>query len=276
MDSSNSNLFKLEDFNRGQLTHGIFVYQKALVESYIKKGSLPPLENFDISTRDNQALIRNLVGYVIEELAEADEQLDEIKKLFQTENYTIGTIQSAMMEYSKKAMEELADALHFLVEILLYLKVEAEDLLLYLKQFPDLAIFVGDDALSSAHNISRDYHITNDHTRAVVFEAYELPLVVKDQGYYPLSKMSLDTFSVVEAAFWGTTKKLSLMRNLLKKKEWRQAEVESNISLLQERAAKSFIAFCGLLDVLQVEPKAIYKAYEDKNLINQQRILDNY
>jgi hypothetical protein len=277
MDSSNSNLFKLEDFNRGQLTHGIFVYQKALMESYIMKGSLPPIENFDISTRDNQALIRNLVGYVVEELAEADEQLDQMKHLFLTENYTLGTTHSALLEHSKKALEELADALHFLIEILVYLKVEDEDLLLYLKSLPpEFTIFIGDDALSSAHNVAAEKRITNDHSRMVVFNAYSIPLAVKDMGYFPLSKMSFDIFSVTEAAFWRATKSLSLMRNLLKKKEWREAEVESNASMLQERAAQAFLSFCQLLDILQVEPKAIYKAYEDKNLINQERILNKY
>jgi hypothetical protein len=276
MEQPNSKFFKLEPFNQGNLLEGIFMYQNNLMDILQQSGKLSSPKDFNISGREDQALIRKLIGYVIEELAEADEKLLAMRGVFETENYTLAKETQDMMGFSKEALEELADAFHFFIEILVFLNINQDDLLAYLKLNPSHEYLVGHDALLSGMNIAHENNIYDEHIRIATFKAYQLPLLAKEQGYYPMSRLSVEVFKEVEQSFWRLTRGLALMQNTLKKKEWRAGNVEPAIEILQERAALTFIRFCELLDILQLDGKAVYSAYENKNLINQERIINNY
>jgi len=213
----NRNLEKIEIPTPKHYFITVWGLQKALVKEYTKIENFPkyPL-NLDI--KENQNLLKDFIGRVIEELAEAYEQVTETKdfKLF---------------------YEELADALHFLVETMIFTG--------------GLTDFVGPNMIDV---IAENAKGVNGVIKSKDVEVRNLALWM-----------------------WDVTYQLNLARNTLRNKPWKQTEVRTRKTqfVAYLRRAFSTLIF-GMTNVVGLSKEEIFAEYYKKNQINQFRIKSKY
>ncbi len=148
----------------------IWGLQLSLIEHYKKIEHLPEFP-LNLDLKEHQALIKDFVGRVIEELAEGHE------------HYRLGN----------KALgdEEIADALHFLVELLIFTHGSYDEFKRVIS--PDQVTV---DTLSSRENgpdIAGDFYLESN-------------------------------------PYWAVTYYLNLARNSLRNKPWKQTEIRTRTS----------------------------------------------
>ena len=215
MDSKNLKEIKVPESKHYFLS--VWGLQKALLKEYTKIEELPkyPL-NLDI--KENQNLLKDFISRVVEELAEAYEQAI-IKKDF-------------ALFY-----EELADALHFIVEVMIF--------------SAPLMDFVGPhmvDILAVNAKSPKGYVKSKDINNV------HLALWMWDVTYY-----------------------LNLARNTLRNKPWKQTEVRTRKNQFISLISKSFaVLIYGMVNVVGLSAREIFVEYYKKNQINQFRIKSKY
>jgi hypothetical protein len=148
----------------------IWDLQKDLLEKYIKIEALLPYP-LNLDVKKNQNLIKDFISRIVEELAESHEHYLEGRE-----------------ELEK---EELADTLHFFMELLIYV-------------YPDYPSLVKSIPVS----------IPNGHP-------------INNLRKYNLGAEYTDMVS----ALWYTVYHLNLARNALRNKPWKQTEVVTNKDL---------------------------------------------
>jgi hypothetical protein len=291
MENGTFELIKLKPFNEGKLMEGIFTYQKNLLNRYRALGMVPSYP-LDLNSRDSQDFIRKTIGWVIEELAEAMENFDGATEIFNNEIYSDSGVQKKILNYLIPLTEELMDVLHFMVELLYYSGIEADDMLGYYKSRLTTEnyheAFMTGDALTTSMMYARHININNDVSRIALYNSFKLE-TSNEEAYYRALSMELPADSIVagtklgpelqvliERLCWAITQKLFKAKNKLKMKDWKTSEVTTNIQAYQEDLMEAWVALSVLLDTLQLTDKAIYFHYEKTNYKNQERLNSGY
>ena len=115
----------------GKYLECMYSLQKELLEQYIKVEGLPQYP-IDVNTKKSQIILKDFVGRVIEELAEGYEalilvsKLTEKNKLWKSDYEEEEYIQC--LNHLQNAGEEMADAMHFMLELLIYSNIQAKDI----------------------------------------------------------------------------------------------------------------------------------------------------
>ena len=277
MESATSNLFKLNPFNDGKLLEGMFLYRRKLLDLYIEKEMLPTYP-VDLSERAAQDFIRDLMGWFVEEMVEAISEWNQMVKIMQEEVYTSNEQTKKFHDLQAKLTQELSDAMHFMLEILVYSDIDPDQMLGYyndrLVQEGVHADFMTADALITGMMHSRNLNILSDDARTSVFQAYSIPQL-PDEALAG-SKIGPELVVLIERMCWALTEALFKAKKSLKKKYWKVTEDETNIGVYKEGLMDAWVFFLTLLDLFRMDDKMIYAHYEEKNLINQQRLLNNY
>lgn len=278
MEKDDSKYFlKLEPFNGGRITEGIFKYQGALMKEYIKRDKILPLP-LNLADRNHQNFIRKLMGDWGEELAEASDVYHvKVLELFTGSIYTDQKVQKDLKALLLDFTQELIDALHFMVEICIYLNIDHDDIIGLLKQSlseQNLPLAT-EDALTTSLWYGRYQNNERDENRIYRKEGFNLPFSepTKIAGL----SISLPMIEHSKVMFWEATQAMFIARNLMKIKDTRESEIQTNINTLQVKVVEAWVRFMQLLDFLGLDdPKDIYIHYENKNLINQKRIIEGY
>jgi hypothetical protein len=277
MENATSKILKLEPLNSGSLLEGIFQYQKNLMNKYISLGRLPALP-LEINNRDNQKFLRKLINDFNEELAEASMEIDKGYEIMATQNYTEDDVQNEMKGYFKNAAVELADALHFLVELMVYSNIEPTDIAAYLRITlgeNGLNALVSDDPLKTTICYAQHLNIHDDEARVAKYHGFKFTGLDHD-NIFVCSKFNFELHTVINVHFWAISKKLLSAQNLLKMKDWRAEEINASVQSFQHKVMEAWITLFKLVDLMSLDDNLMYTAYENKNLINQQRIIDGY
>lgn len=275
MESSLLTITKLKPFNDGKLLAGMFEYQTNLINKYISLGKLPPLE-LDLSTKTSQNFLRHTISNILEELGESYNEQVQAYQIFSTQVYTSAETMVEIKIPLLRLQEELADILHFFIELLIYSKIEADDINAYYKQIlvpQGLGDLVFEEGLLTTFATVRNSIIVDDEHRVSVFESYKFPFQERiagmNQGYNLMQQIG--------KVYWGITYNLIYKaQNSLKEKNWRGAgDKKSNIQAYQEGLMESWTWLFILFDLYRMDEVNLYQAYENKNIINQQRLIDN-
>lgn len=275
MENSSLTIIRLKPFNDGKLLAGMFEYQTNLINKYISLGKLPPLE-LDLSIKDSQNFLRHTINNILEELGESYNEQVQAHGIFSTKVYTSSEIMEEIKIPLLRLQEELADILHFFIELLIYSKIEADDINAYYKQIlvpQGLGDLIFEEGLLTTFATVRNSIIMDDEHRIAVFESFKFPFQEKvagmNQGYNLMQQLG--------KVYWQITYSLLYKaQNNLKEKNWRgTAETKSNIQAYQEGLMEAWTWLFILFDLYRMDEVNLYQAYESKNIINQQRLIDN-
>lgn len=287
----------------GKYLECMYSLQKELLEQYIKVEGLPQYP-IDVNTKKSQIILKDFVGRVIEELAEGYEALILVSKLteknklwksdYEEEEYT------QCLNHLQNAGEEMADAMHFMLELLIYSNIQAKDIEDYLdnwlkdkvsfdvtKTLPTLAkaMQVGLSILyNDPCNMVSEPKAMNKTYLLEEFESMdedsEDPRLVNkriDTRFHQCGKFyNKLTYSSYKYMMWDVTYHLNIARNFLKNKPWKQSQMMTNEGAYQEEIVKAFILMMGLFLAMGISPENLYFLYFKKNRVNDFRIKSKY
>ena len=287
----------------GKYLECMYSLQKELLEQYIKVEGLPQYP-IDVNTKKSQIILKDFVGRVIEELAEGYEALILVSKLteknklwksdYEEEEYT------QCLNHLQNAGEEMADAMHFMLELLIYSNIQAKDIEDYLdnwlkdkvsfgvtKTLPTLAkaMQVGLSILyNDPCNMVSEPKAMNKTYLLEEFESMdedsEDPRLVNkriDTRFHQCGKFyNKLTYSSYKYMMWDVTYHLNIARNFLKNKPWKQSQMMTNEGAYQEEIVKAFILMMGLFLEMGISPENLYFLYFKKNRVNKFRIESKY
>lgn len=287
----------------GKYLEEIYDLQKKLIEGYIRIEGLPnyPL---DVNIKKNQLLIKDFIGRVIEELAEGYESLREVSQLcLKNKNFLTDFIDKDLnqtMNQLQNASEEMADAMHFMVELLIYSNIQPEDINAYinkgLKASKDenaLHEFIDNpNVLEKAMQFG--YVLYNEYLKATIpgMNSKYLNLIKvykreREDNPEKINQMDErlitcghyfhpDLYNGLKLVFWDVTYHLNIARNYLKNKPWKQSEMMTNEVKFQEELVIAFITMMGAFYFSGITPENLYVLYFKKNQINLFRQKSNY
>lgn len=242
--------------------------QRALITEYMVVYGLPPYP-LTIDLKEHQEVARHLISSIIEELSEAYTPMD----LFVSQlNSNDSDKPNSTLLYEINM--ELADSLHFFLELLIYCNItedslkEFSDKQLETLNFPEL---IGDNTWHNlffeAHEFNHAEGVESRRNRAIV------------QTDYPFNGGTNLTSAVLEQAekyLWQITHALNLAQNELKNKAWKQTEVKTDVNKFQVLVGRTFMVYICLLALLNHTPHSMYEVYLIKNKANLKRIKTKY
>lgn len=304
MDIRDFNDIPLPEVEEGnKFLEKIYELQKQLIDHYIGIEGMPSYP-VDVNPKSSQNLLKDFTGRIIEELAEGDEShlealkiWDENHEFFMTFNMRDdGELDDDEKEICQKMAihlqnlnEEWADAIHFMVELLVYINVQPEDIKGWiLKNYPSATFENENDVIAMASSlglnlITEDLYIHRGYTypyhnsrRCDVSN----PLTSFQKSFIKGgTRMLSDSDEQREESdkyLWRVTYLLSLSRNCLKNKPWKQTGVMTNETLYQSKVVEAFIVMMGYFNSLGCSSQDIFYLYCKKNLVNQFRIKSKY
>lgn len=283
------------DFNQeppvikdGRYLEKIYELQMDLINEYVKieRTPAPPI---NINTKSSQVLLKDFTGRVIEELAEGYESLIEVDALTQKNRlwqYEYDEKDMVMcFNHMQNASEEMADAMHFMVELLIYANIQPEDINEYVSRLIPATHKVGSELQNNVIAkcmIKGTSDIREMYPEILNFKYvpmrniwadfyYDLPLPKNEDLIHCGSRYNHDYYRLFKAMLWDVTYHLNIARNFLKNKPWKQSQMMTNEELYQEELVKSFIAMMGAFYEMGIDDTNLYYIYFKKNLTNRFR-----
>lgn len=264
-----------------------------LINEYVKieRTPAPPI---NINTKSSQVLLKDFTGRVIEELAEGYESLIEVDALTQKNRlwqYEYDEKDLVMcFNHMQNASEEMADAMHFMVELLIYANIQPEDIDAYVSKLIPATDEVGPELhnnviakcmIKGTSDIRNMYPESSDYKclpmRYIWAHCYQdLPLPKNENLIHCGSQYNHDYYRLFKAMLWDVTYHLNIARNFLKNKPWKQSQMMTNEELYQEELVKAFIAMMGAFYEMGIDDDNLYYIYFKKNLTNKFRQRSKY
>lgn len=277
----------------GRYLEKIYELQMDLINEYVKieRTPAPPI---NINTKSSQVLLKDFTGRVIEELAEGYESLIEVDALTEKNRlwqYEYDEKDMVMcFNHMQNASEEMADAMHFMVELLIYANIQPEDIDAYVSKLIPATDEVGPELhnnviakcmIKGTSDIREMYpEILNFKyvpLRNIWAHCYQdLPLPKNENLIHCGSRYNHDYYRLFKAMLWDVTYHLNIARNFLKNKPWKQSQMMTNEELYQEELVKAFIAMMGAFYEMGIDDTNLYYIYFKKNLTNKFRQRSKY
>lgn len=204
----------------------IFIKQKELAVKYFKiEGIGISLDKEcirnNLDSREGQKLIKDFMFRTIEELGEAFECLDNSRN------------EKNLVHY----LEEITDALHFFVELLIICGYERKNF----RPIRDYLVF------SKIILLSRTINKRHQWNREIISQLH-----------------------------WDVVYCITLAGNCLKNKSWKKTQVLTDRRVFDVYILGAFISLLCLFKVQGLGEKEIYEFYFKKNKVNQFRQRSNY
>ena len=262
----------------------IYNLQKNLMEGYIGKIEKDlPMYPIDVNSRKGQAVLKDMSARVIEEIGEGYESttyaLQLLGKYGFNKNIMTEEDHTMLLNHLQNSNEEQADAIAFFVELMLYCNILPEDIYRYvqnvlLKKYQTNKRFYWN--LESLMEVGlallqeRFGDITSGLYRVIEDEDFE----TKEEADHVFSYIpgynciSLDFHDNEAKLAWEVTYHLSVARNFLKNKPWKQTGVMTDERALQEEIVLAFIEYLGYLKYCGFTAQSVYVLRFKKHLVN--------
>lgn len=278
----------------GRYLEKIYDLQKELLNEYVKIEGLPPYP-ININSKKSQILIKDFVGRVIEELAEGYESMIEVVKITKENKFFFGDVKISEIQravnHLQNVSEEMADAMHFMVELLIYSNIQPEDINSYITKVTPI-IYDGWDVIRRAMNSGITLlSISNEDNGATSGGYVDLVARLKwveaelnPEGddvrdwelYQAAHNVNELDFIQRKKDLWDITYHLNIARNFLKNKPWKQSHIMSDEVRYQEQIVLAFIKMMGFFANIDITPENLYHIYFKKNMVNRFRQKSNY
>jgi hypothetical protein len=254
----------VEEAPKDSTIETIFNKQEELLSAYLNIEKLEPWP-YDLNSPSHQIILKDFIARVVEELGEGYESYEALVNLHingQSEN-------SNMIPLLFNFSEELADALHFLIETFIVCGITINDIREYIinQAFPNLV---------NSHNTYKllagsSYLIKVSHPG--IMHNLGDPIVDSILGGKWVDKSQLRELAILS---WEVTYKLQLARNSLKNKPWKQSHMGSDKPRFTRYLIESLKAFIVLTRAMGITEDGLFQLYSAKNQINQFRIRSKY
>lgn len=261
----------------------IYELQMELIDNYVKieKTVAPPI---NINTKSSQVLLKDFTGRVIEELAEGYESLIEMSNLTEKNCLWVANFDPddlvQCFNHMQNATEEMADAMHFMVELLIYANIQPEDIDAYVSKLipktDDLPLehnVIAKCMIKGTSDIRDMYPEILDSKKLSFYKIYD---EYQDELSLPHNKnlltcgrrYNLNDYTLYKSMLWDVTYHLNIARNFLKNKPWKQSQMMTNEEAYQEELVKAFICMMGAFYEMGIDDANLYYIYFKKNRIN--------
>ena len=270
----------------------IYSLQKNLMEGYIGKIEKDlPMYPIDVNSRKGQAVLKDMSARVIEEIGEGYESttyaLQLLGKYGFNKNIMTEEDHTMLLNHLQNSNEEQADAIAFFIELMLYCNILPEDVYRYvqnvlLKKYQTNKRFYWN--LESLMEVGlallqeRFGDITSGLYRVIEDEDFETQEEADHVfSYIPgYNCISLDFHDNEAKLAWEVTYHLSVARNFLKNKPWKQTGVMTDEKALQEEIVIAFIEYLGYLKYCGFTAQSVYVLRFKKHKVNEFRQKSNY
>jgi len=244
----------------------MFRLQKELLDGYIKIESLPAYP-VDLNTKESQILLKDFNARITEELGEAMESY-----LIILNDPDIQYTPELAKPHISNFNEELADAMHFYLELLVYSGIKAKDLLPSIGETNHTS-----DLDLCLKRLKQEFppvqNLLQNNPRIPHLEDSE------KEGDSLLSGGTVWNQGVsisMKVILWDITYYLQMARNTLKNKPWKQTGMLTDERAYQRFLKIGFIKFLSLFVYLGVNDLEIFEVYAKKNAINKFRQQSKY
>ena len=186
--------------------------------------------------------------------------------------------------------EELSDALHFYLELLIYINIDTDDIISYIEKFvPEVVLerSIFDEKLANIMDtggilISKRYPEVEIFKQSInQIDLYDKASYFDFNVTFPKLKtlgsvITIGGLPLHKCILWDITHHINIARNFLKNKPWKQTQMLTQESAFQGELVRGFIILMGYLKVLGGNPELVYYIYFKKNLVNRFRIESKY
>lgn len=252
----------------------IFKLQGELLQDYIKVEGLPNYP-IDLNVRSSQVIIKDFIGRIVEELGEAWESHREMLLMVNNkENDLID--RDLMISHLQNFNEEISDALHFFMELLMYSGFTYDHISKWLYRGmaecgkgPDLLqdlFFRGKNSTNTLRN-----ELLNSYSLVVLSDSELTDEFLR--GGRIVSKLY---HRIAPQMLWDITYNLQIARNTLKNKPWKQTEMMTDEHQYETQISKAWGLLFNFLAYSGFTPLSLYTIYYKKNMINRFRIRSKY
>jgi len=268
-----------------------FLYQlhTGLLNEYLDIEKLPKYP-ININSREGQAVVKDMTARVIEEIGEGYESttyalkmLDEKGPNFNKwskEDYQL------LLNHLQNSNEEQADALAFYLNLLLYSNIQPEDIYSYCQEkfkvkfdnLSDLMVF-GIQLLSERFLPDDDKYTFNWTVLAepIMEDFFDRDDYEKVNVYTPAFHNISWSMHDYEAMFaWEMTYHLSVARNYLKNKPWKQTMELTDEIRYQGEIVYGFLLLLGYFRFIGFTPESLVRLRYCKHLVCEFRIRSKY
>lgn len=268
----------------GKYLEKIYELQKELLDSYINIEGLPRYP-IDVNTKSSQVILKDFVGRVIEELAEGYESHLLVVNIVEEVGTNISLLSQEkydqMISHLQNLNEEQSDAMHFMVELLIYSNIQPEDIkswILKKSKEQNISVKESNDIIGMAMNLGHCQN-ENDYDHTDFYHTIFLPTESPDEvlRYIPGgTEYNKNIISDNRKSLWDITYALNIARNCLKNKPWKQSGVMTNEVQFQSLLVEAFVYMMGYYARIGINSQEIYYLYFKKNCINKFRIKSLY
>lgn len=247
----------------------MFRLQKVLIDHYVGIEGLPSYP-INIHTKESQSLIKDFSGRIIEELGESYESLQMVLYL-----YLHGKSREEMIPHLQNFNEEVSDALHFWLELMIFSGYELDHIEKWLTK--DMEFSKTGCLLTEWLNLGN----TNNDIRFYMAKPKSFE-VIKDKDLGDREylrggrKISIDIINRASLLLWDITYYQQMVRNTLKNKPWKQTGVITDMGQYEMGMKNTCLAIFSFLSFMQFTPESVYSIYYYKNKVNQFRIQSKY
>ena len=270
----------------------IYSLQKNLMEGYIGKIEKDlPMYPIDVNSRKGQAVLKDMSARVIEEIGEGYESTTYALQLLGKYGFNKSIMtdedHTMLLNHLQNSNEEQADAIAFFVELMLYCNILPEDVYRYvqnvlLKKYQTNKRFYWN--LESLMEVGlallqeRFGDLTSGLYRVIEDEDFETKEEADHVFSYILGYncISWDFHDNEAKLAWEVTYHLSVARNFLKNKPWKQTGVMTDEKALQEEIVIAFIEYLGYLNYCGFTAQSVYVLRFKKHKVNEFRQKSNY
>lgn len=270
----------------------IYSLQKNLMEGYIGKIEKDlPMYPIDVNSRKGQVVLKDMSARVIEEIGEGYESTTYALQLLGKYGFNKSIMtdedHTMLLNHLQNSNEEQADAIAFFVELMLYCNILPEDVYRYvqnvlLKKYQTNKRFYWN--LESLMEVGlallqeRFGDLTSGLYRVIEDEDFETQEEADHVfSYIPgYNCISWDFHDIEAKLAWEVTYHLSVARNFLKNKPWKQTGVMTDEKALQEEIVIAFIEYLGYLKYCGFTAQSVYVLRFKKHKVNEFRQKSNY
>lgn len=242
----------------------LLTLQKLLLDHYIGIEGLPQYP-IDVNTKKSQDLIKDFAGRTIEELGEGYQSyLDMI------DMNSRGIAMEKLEPHLQNFNEEVADAIHFFLELMIYSGFETETVAKWLGAKPN------EDLIEKGLEFGG--FLVNTEQQ---FKRFPCKHVIKDKEVKDIflqggRKLSNDIKDEYRKLLWDITYWLQILRNTLKNKPWKQTHMMTDVNLYESCMSNAFTAIFKFFYFAGFTKESLYEIYYKKNKVNQFRIKSKY
>lgn len=254
----------------------IFTMQEGYMNELKEREAFPdwPL---DINIKSNQKILRDIASRCITELSEAFEVSQKITDI--AINNKMDDVRPLLLDFN----EELADALHFMVEIFVLVGITPHDINKFYDTYLEEmelrdSYYHMDDTMRTMTGYAKHMNIFEGYYRMVssMYTVLKIDPADEESEVMAGRVTSMDALIKQATELWMVVHALKLAINMLKKKAHREAGPETRLNLFADELIKAWVRLFKYYDMVGTTPISITENYTKKNEKNRQRLKNEY